>query len=468
MNLSQFFTVLRVRYKIALITLILTVLTTGVVTYLLPKSYKATSTVIINYKGADPVTGVAMPSQLMPAYMATQVNIISSMNVAKKVIAALQLAESPAVQQNFMEATGGQGDINIWLGDLLLKKLDVKPSRESSLIDISFDGTNPQFAAAIANAFSNAYMQTSIELKVDPSKKAAQYFTNQISELRGNLEKAQQKLSDYQQDKGIISVDERLDVERARLNELSSQLVMAQSQTMEAQSRERNASGAGAFDSPDVANSPIIQNLKTEIARAESKFAEISQKFERNHPMYQGAKAEIENLKQELNTQVRAVSGNVASNSRILKQRENDIRAALAAQRSKVLELNLDRDALAVLTREVENAQRAYDIGTQRFTETNIEGQSNQSDIALLNPAVAPLKPSSPNLILNLAAAVVLGTLLGLGFALLIELIDRRVRTTSDLFDITQAPVLGELVKDRSRRWLPVISSKKSFKQLRA
>lgn len=468
MNLSQFFTVLRVRYKIALITLILTVLTTGVVTYLLPKSYKATSTVIINYKGADPVTGVAMPSQLMPAYMATQVNIISSMNVAKKVIATLQLAESPAVQQNFQEATGGQGDINIWLGDLLLKKLDVKPSRESSLIDISFDGTNPQFAAAIANAFSNAYMQTSIELKVDPSKKAAQYFTNQISELRGNLEKAQQKLSDYQQDKGIISVDERLDVERARLNELSSQLVMAQSQTMEAQSRERNASGASAYESPDVASSPIVQNLKTEIARAESKFAEISQKFERNHPMYQGAKAEIENLKQELNTQVRAVSGNVASNSRILKQRENDIRAALAAQRSKVLELNLDRDALAVLTREVENAQRAYDIGTQRFTETNIEGQSNQSDIALLNPAVAPLKPSSPNLILNLAAAVVLGTLLGLGFALLVELIDRRVRTTNDLFDVTQAPVLGELVKDRSRRWLPVISNKKSFKQLRA
>lgn len=468
MNLSQFFTVLRVRYKIALVTVILTVLTTGIVSYLLPKSYKATSTVIINYKGADPVTGLAMPSQLMPAYMATQVNIISSMNVAKRVIASLQLAESPAVQQNFQEATGGAGDINNWLGDLLLRKLDVRPSRESSLIDISFEGTNPQFAAAIANAFSNAYMQTSIELKVDPSKKAAQYFTSQIEELRTNLERAQQKLSDYQQDKGIISVDERLDVERARLNELSSQLVMAQAQTMEAQSRERNAAGSGAFDSPDVAANPIIQNLKTEIARAESKFAEISQKYERNHPMYQGAKAEIENLKQELNTQVRSASGNVASNSKILTQRENAIRAALTAQRSKVLELNRDRDALAVLTREVENAQRAYDIGTQRFTETNIEGQSNQSDIALLNPAVAPLKPSSPNIVLNLAAAIVLGSLLGLGFALLAELLDRRVRSASDLFYVIQAPVLGELDKERSKPWLPLISSKKSFKQLRA
>lgn len=467
MSFAQFFLVLKARYKIVLLTLIITVLTALSISLLMPPNYKSTATVIVNLKGTDPVTGFTMPAQLMPGYMGTQIDIISSKNVARKVIAKLGLADSPAVQQSFYEDAQGKGEIVDWLSDLLLKKLDVKPSRESSLIDISFTGINPQFSAAIANAFADVYMETSIELKVAPSRKAAQYFTEQVKELRVNLETAQKHLSDYQQSKGIISVDERLDVERARLNELSSQLVMAQAQTMEAQSRQRNSAGAGAYESPDVAANPIIQNLKTEIARAESRFADISQKVERNHPLYQGAKAEIENLKAELNKQIQSASGNVASNSRILQQRENEIRAALTAQRAKVLELNRDRDALAVLTREVENAQRAYDIATQRFTETNIEGQSNQSDVVLLNPAVAPLSPSSPNLILNLAAALFLGIFLGIGFGLVAEMIDRRIRSAGELFDVLEVPVLGVLGKDKSQlTWIPKLVARSTHKRL--
>ena len=261
--------------------------------------------------------------------------------------------------------------------------------------------------------------------------------------MRDDLEKAQKRLSDYQYENAIVSVDERLDVERARLNELSTQLVVAQAQTMEAQSRERNASGSGAYQSPDVASNPIIQSLKTEIARAESRFADISQKFDRNHPQYQGARAEIDNLRSELDRQIRSVSVNVASNSKILQQREAEIRAALNEQKAKVLELNRDRDALAVLTREVNNAQQAYDVITQRYNQTNIEGQSNQSDIVLLNPAVPPLTESSPKILLNIIISVFLGGALGIGFALLAEMLDRRVRSNDDLVEILNSPVLG-------------------------
>ena len=449
MNLTQLLIVLKARYKVILITLLLTVLTTSVVSFILPKSYTATTTLVVNYKGVDPVTGLALPAQLMPGYMATQVDILTSKSVARKVISDLGLADSEPVRKSFEDAQTGGDDIVGWLSDLLLKNLDVIPSRTSSIINVGFKGTNPQFAAAIANAFAEAYIQTNIQLKVDPSKKAADYFTSQIKELRDELEKAQRRLSEYQGDKGIVSVDERLDVERARLSDLSSQLVVAQGQTMEALSRQRNAAGANAYDSPDIASNPIIQSLKTEIARAESKFADISQKFERNHPMYLGAKAEIENLKAELNRQILSVSTNVASNLRILQQRENEIKGALNAQKAKVLELNKDRDTLAVLSREVENAQKAYDLTTARFTQTNMEGQSNQSDIAVLSPATPPAKPSSPKITLNIVLSIFLGSLLGLGFAILFEMIDRRIRTKEELVTIFDAPVLGLLPRGK-------------------
>lgn len=449
MNLTQLLIVFKARYKVILITLVLTVLTTSIVSFMLQKSYTATTTLVVNYKGVDPVTGLALPAQLMPGYMATQVDILTSKSVARKVISDLRLADSEPVRKSFEEAQVGGDDIVGWLSDLLLKNLDVIPSRTSSIINVGFKGTNPQFSAAIANAFAEAYIQTNIQLKVDPSKKAADYFTSQIKELRDELEKAQRRLSEYQGDKGIVSVDERLDVERARLSDLSSQLVVAQGQTMEALSRQRNATGANAYDSPDIASNPIIQSLKTEIARAESKFADISQKFERNHPMYLGAKAEIENLKAELNRQILSVSTNVASNLRILQQRENEIKGALNAQKAKVLELNKDRDTLAVLSREVENAQKAYDLTTARFTQTNMEGQSNQSDIAILSPATPPAKPSSPKIMLNIILSIFLGSLLGFGFAILFEMIDRRIRTKEELVTIFDAPVLGLLPRGK-------------------
>ncbi|MCB5188084.1 chain length determinant protein EpsF [Methylobacillus caricis] len=451
MNLSQILLILKARYKIVLLTLIVTVAVTTLVSILLPKNYTANTTVIVNYKGVDPVTGVALPAQLMPGYMATQVDIISSKNVALKVIDALKLAENDAVVKSFESGTEGQGNIKDWLSELLLKNLDVTPSKTSSIIDIGFKGSNPQFAAAISNAFAEAYIHTNIQLKVEPSQKAAKYFTEQVKDLRVDLEHAQERLSKYQQEKGIISVDERLDVERARLNELSSQLVIAQSQSMEAQSRQRNTIGSGVYDSPDVASNPLIQGLKTEIARAEARFADISQKVERNHPLYQGAKAEIDNLKAELSRQTQSVSGSVATNSKILKQRESELRAALESQRAKVLDLNRDRDALAVLTREIENAQRAYDVTTQRYTQSNIEGQSNQSDVAILNPATAPIQPSSPKVLLNIVLSVFVGVLLGIGFGVVAEMLDRRVRSSEDLLDVLEVPVLAVLPKDKRR-----------------
>ena len=110
---------------------------------------------------------------------------------------------------------------------------------------MSFEGSDPDFAAAVANSFANAYIQTSLQLKVEPAQKAAAFLDEQTKALRDNLETAQNKMSKYQQEKGITGGMGSLDVETARLNDLSSQLVMVQSQAFEAESRSRNAQSKG-------------------------------------------------------------------------------------------------------------------------------------------------------------------------------------------------------------------------------
>ena len=425
MNFSQFLLILRARQRIIWLTLVVVVLATLAVSLYLPKTYKGTASVLLNYKGVDTVTGLAMPGQLMAGYMATQIDIISSKNVALHVVDALMLAQNPAVVAQFNAATGGEGTLRDWLANLLLKKLEVVPSRESSVVEISFSGSDPQFVASIANAFAEEYQRVSIQLKVDPLKKASAYFNEQTRQMRDVLEVAQSRLSKYQQENGIVSVDNRVDVESNRLNDLSQQLVMAQALSMEANSRQRMAQGNSSLESPDVAQ---------------------------NHPQYISAKAELDKLRSDLSEAIRNTSNSVGNNAQIMQQREGAIRSSLAAQKAKVLELNRTRDEMGVLMKDVESAQRAYDATSQRFSQTSIEGQAEQSDISILNPAVAPLVPSGPKVLLNTLLAFFFGGLLGLGLGVVLEMLDRRVRSERDLHEVLQIPVLGVIAWQAPKR----------------
>lgn len=443
MNFSQCLIILRARYKIILLVLAMTMLAALIASLLAPKTYKASTKLVINYKGMDPVTGIALPSQLMPGFMATQADIIKNMTTALSVVDELKLTHSPATQKKFMAATKGKRDIREWQAELLLKKLDVAPSRESSILNISFSASDPQFAAQVANTFANAYQKISIQLKVDPAKKAALYFNEQIKQLRDNFEAAQNKVTRYQQENGIVNPDSRADLETSRLNELSSQLAVAQAQTVEAASRRHQAQGSGAGESPDVAENPLIQQIKMQLSTAETTLNGVAQTFTENHPRYQTAKAEVNKLRAELNSQIRASSNSIANNARILERRESNLRAAVEEQKAKVLEANRKRGELQVLSNEMERAQKSYEEAAQRFTQANFEGQSNQTDIALLTAALPPAKADSPSLLLNVLLSAFFGLVLGAGFAMLAEIRDRRIRSTYDLMSAIQAPVLG-------------------------
>ena len=443
MNVHQFLLILLARKKIILGTLLVTVLLALGWSLVQQKTYKATASVLLNYKGVDPVSGLTMPGNLMPGYMATQIDIISSKNVALRVVDSLRLASSPAVQAQWREANEGKGTVRDWLADLLLKKLEIMPSRESSVVEISFKGADPTFAAAVANAFADEYQKISVQLKTEPAKKASSYFNEQTKQLRDNLEAAQARLSKYQQEKGIVSLDNnRVDIELSRLNDLSAQLVAAQTQAMEASSRERMATGVG---SPDVANNALVQSLRVSLASGEAKLAEAASRYGRNHPVYQSASAEVGKMRAELNAALGSVSKSVGANAQVYRQREAELRAALAAQKTRVLELNRTRDELGVMLKDLDSAQRAFDAASQRFSQTRIEAQAEQSDISVLNPAVPPTDPAGPRVLLNTLVSILLGTILGVGLALLLELVNRPVRSSGDVKDMLGIPVLGTI-----------------------
>ncbi|MEC5218502.1 succinoglycan biosynthesis transport protein ExoP [Actimicrobium sp. GrIS 1.19] len=451
MNLTQIILILRAHWRIVVFAPLLTVAAAIGVSLIMPKTYKATTSLVLNYKGSDPVTGQAMASQLLPGYMDTQIEIVDSMRVALKVVDALKLADGPLVKERFMEATDGEGNVRDWVAAGLLAKLDVKPAATSSVLQINYIGYQPQMAANVANAFATAYQQTAIQLKIEPSQRTSVYFNEQVKLSRDALDTAQRRLSKYQQDNGIVSTDKSMDVESVRLNELSAQAVLAQGQSQEATARQRSAQGSAA-QSPDVANNPLIQNLKLGLGTAEAKFTEISGRLDVNHPQYEAAKAEVDKLRAELNAQTRQASSAVSANAVILQQRGGEANAALQGQKEKVLRLNRARDELALLSKDVDSAQKAYDTVAQRLTLTNIDAQAKESDVAVLTPALASLKAFGPKYLLNALIGLVAGIMLGMGGAFLLELSDRRVRSAQDLRDVAGLPVLAILKRAAGAR----------------
>lgn len=447
MSFSQLMSILMARKWIALWVFAVTVLVATVISFLLPKTYYASTTLVMNTKGTDPVTGLTLPATLMPGYIATQLDIITSRNVALKVVEKLQIADNPTAKERFMEATNGVGNINDWYADQFLGSVDVKPSRESSVIEIGYTGADPDFSASMANAFAVAYIETNLQLKTDPAKQASLFFDKQIKELRENVEKARAKLSAYQNAHGITSSEGRLDVEMARLEELSSQLVAAQAQTYDTNSRQTQLHRGSAAESPEILANGLIQGLKSQLVQAETRLSEVSQRLGVNHPQYQAAIKDVENLRRSIQVEMGKASGGVSQSAKVSQLREGEVKAALDAQKQRVLKLKGEQDEMSVLVREADSAQRIYDNALQRFGQTNMESQSGQTDISILNPATPPLKHASPKIMINILLSIILGGMLGVAFAIAAEMMDRRVRSSEDLFKLIQLPVLADLTR---------------------
>jgi chain length determinant protein EpsF len=434
LTLSQVLAALRARWLIGSAIALVIVLGTLVVSLLLPKQYTATATVLVE---PSTYSSLGSPSGNIPlipqAFMGTQVDVVQSTHVAALVVEQLGITKNAkAIAQYQEEHPDGGGSLADFYAAQLLKTLKAKPGRESMIVDISFTGAEPHFAAQVANAFADAYLRTQRELRSAPAREYSAFFDSEAKELRTQLEAAQQRLSKFQQEHGITETNDRLDIENSRLEELSANLVNVQTQAQEAHSRAQVA-GADSSSIPEVSGNGVIQSLRADIAREEAKLAELGQQYGEKHPTYQRQLDVVHSLHERLQHELGNATGSVTASDRAANVRVEQLHASLEAQRHRVLELKQQHDAMAVLQREVDNAQKAFDTALQRFTQTRMESQSTLANATLLNAATPPGGPSSPRVLLNLLIAVFAGTFLGASAALAIEFRDRRIRSPDDL-----------------------------------
>ncbi|MGE5452634.1 MAG: chain length determinant protein EpsF [Acidobacteriota bacterium] len=444
MTFQLIFAILRARWIVASSVFALIFASVAAFTLLMPKSYTANASVIVDIKGQDPIAGMVSPALASPSYLMTQVDVINSSRVALKVVRDLRLNEMPQLRKKWQEATRGTGDFEGWLATLIKSNMEARPSRGSNVIYVSYQAADPAFAAAVANGFVKAYLDTTLDLRTAPAKQYNDFFDSNAHALRAALEKAQARLSDYQQQQGLLVTDERIDIETSRLNELSTQYVMTQAAVAESGSRQ-NAANTQGDKSPDVMNNPIVAALKTDLNKQEAALEQLSTRLGDQHPAVVEARSGIAETRRKLEAEVRRVTSSVGVGNSVNINRAAQIKLALDEQRAKVLKMKAVRDDAAMLQRDVDNAQRAYDSVVARMSNTSLESQANQANISALEVAKAPAMPSSPRLLTNFAMGLVVGGLAAVMVALLLERVDRRLRSQADVEALFQQPLIGAI-----------------------
>ena len=447
MSPKQFLRIIWARKWLVLALLVIVSVGGSVFVKLQPKLYTAEASMIVEMR-ADPVLGALAPSLMQPSYMATQTDILRSERVAARVVKMLGVDRSPTAVAQWRNATEAKIPLERYFASLLQRGLTVEPNRGSNIITVNYSAQDPVFAQSAVNAFVQAYMDVSVELRVAPARESAGFLEEQSKVLRGKLEQSQAALSKFQQEKGIVS-DDRFDQETARYQALVGQLSTAQADRVDAMTRQINS---GSDTSPDILNSGAVQGLKGQLASAETKLTELSAVVGKNHPSRIQLEAQIGQLRQELSNEIRRVSAGTSTASRGSGQKVAALQQLVDEQRRRLLALRADRDQVDVYKRDVDTAQRAYEGISSRGNVTALESQNNQANTRLLSPAVEPLYPSRPKVMVGVAMSVGAGLVLGILAALGWEMLDRRVRDPEDLMVIAGVPVIGVLRPEGSKR----------------
>jgi len=444
MSLSQILSILRVRWRSAIVVFLLIVGLVAALTLLMSKKYTGIASVVLDVKSPDPIAGVVLPGMTVSGYMATQVDVLQSDRVVLGAVRALRLNQDPDLKAAWQDSTEGRGDFESWIVEGIDRRLDVKPGKDSNVIMVSYTAKDPEVAAKTANAVVKAYIDTTLQLRTEPAKQFNSMFDETTKAQREALETAQARLSAFQQSKGIIANDERFDVENARLSELSTQLGVMQAVATESEGRQREAALKGD-QMQEVLSNPMIATLSADLARLQARLQEISQRLGDKHPDVQQLRANIDELRARLNTEKGRITGSITVNNSVNQTRLESLRSALAAQRAKVLQMKSLRDEAAVLQRDVENAQKVYDAGFGKLNQSTLESQATQTNVSVLKTATPPAFPSSPRIGLNAAIGVLLGLVLGIATAVLRERRDWRLRADADVFEVLNQPLLGVL-----------------------
>ena len=457
---------LALKYRFVIIGCFLGALVIGAtLTLLMTPIYTAQATLQIDREAARVLnTEDAAPRENMmqgEEFFHTQYGLLRSRSLAERVIESLGLASSnQALEAMGVEAPEAGGTAVAQASrrraaalEALRENLSVSPIRGSRLVAVGYDNPNPVVAARIANGFAENFIQSNLDRKFDSSRYAREFLEERIAQTKERLESAERQLVAYAANQQIINVGEPSEggasggatesLTSSNLVALNSALARTRAERVAAEERWRSASTSDLMTLPEVLQNPTVQRLTEQRAVLDAEYQQKLSIYQPDYPEMVQLRARIEEAEGQIRTIADNIRASIRSQYQIAANQERSLQAQVNGLTGDVLDLRDRSIQYNILQRELDTTRTLYEALLQRYKEVGVTGGVTANNISIVDVATPPLKPSKPNMLLNMALAALLGLGLGVLAALALEALDETLATPDDVEKKLGVSVLG-------------------------
>jgi len=331
-----------------------------------------------------------------------------------------------------------------------LSFLDIKPTKNTRLLEVEFTTPDPYMSQELANAHSTAFLRMNLESSVSLTKEAREFLQKKLAELQAKVERSEKALNRFRRKHGVVSLEKGENIIVNRMVELNRRLTAARAGRIEAESLYRMVKNKNPEYLSQVINHSLIQQLKGTVAALQAERARRSTIFKPDHPRSHELRLQIREVRLNLNNEIATVVRGIESNYAAALAREQALDADAKRQQEKALglkELGVD---YTLLNEQVKVNRTLYQNVLQRLSETFISNDIAISNMQITQQAEIPLHPSSPKTPRNLLLAGAFGLFFGLSLAFFREYLDTNLETPEDVWRAVSLNTLGVVPNLRS------------------
>ncbi|MGB9868284.1 MAG: GumC family protein [Bacillota bacterium] len=389
------------RWLITLITVI-AILTAGVFSFLIMAPvYEARATLLVTHgsqeqrivttDGTESVVNAV--SRLPIMSMNSYVGQLKSPYFLNRVIRAAKL------------------DPNEYTPEKLLSALTITTMKDTNLIEVKFENTNPELAASVLNTLCKEFLAFVSENIEEQMAKSVRFLEQQEAVVSKDLEAARQKLRNW------TATNNTLELLQRRVQSLNDEIARQRSQLLRAQV-ERGLLDAG--------------------------FARLREELSRTPPTLEGnpnpAYEELQKTLLQKEVALTEKEAEIKLISGFIDQLNKDLEVAQS-------ELAAKQDEYRAVEKEVSELENTLSLIKQKRIQTQMATSVNmgETNISLVSPALVPAKPVKPRKALNMAVAGVLGLMVSVMLAFVLEYMDDTIKTADDVSRVLGLPTLGSI-----------------------
>ncbi len=443
-----------------------TVLITGLVTLRQTRIFDATCTIIIDLAAPkvldkDSVQEVVESGSggywYSKEFYETQYKVLTSRTVAQRVVDRLQLGQNLAFLR--LEDVKDPAELEKLKQKAdpvtqLLRSLKIEPVKDSRIVRVRYEDADPQLAAQIANTLAESYIAENLSVKTVTTQNASEWLEGQLGELEKRLDSSGKALFEFKRDHDIVATswEDRQSMVTSRLNQINDALTRARVRRAELQARNDAIQAAGASLEQagsdvealqPVATSVAVQQLKMRYVETRVECADLRSKYGEEHPKLQACEKKQAEARQGMRDEIKTALNASRQEFQEVQKTERNLQQLLTETKTDAFGLNkYERDYLE-LKRTYDNNQRLYELVLKRLKDTGVSGMLQVSNVRILDRARPASRPIRPDLVRNLALAVLLGLLGGVGLAFGAESLDRTITTQAQVEERLGLTFLG-------------------------